>query len=224
MLNLAAVASQWALQIFVVALMMQQGMDGFHTRAALQRTAVLVVPLLVVSGVGILLDAPTVGNALTQVMLVVGFLAVWLLQYTKWAARAPRPAGHAWTRFLIVSHLLYFLYYVLTAGNATNGVGACFEIGAYLFYYLLFAPLLWITLTLDSKQWRSGEALLHRRQAITSSDKVGSLQQVRSVVPWWNGALCVCVCVCVLCVCSHEKGRGWGGYGSKERGVADCVQ
>ena len=126
---------------------------------------VLAIGFIVLTLVGYFAGHPHAGTVPTEGLLATGFFIVWLAQYA--APGSPirrklgmRETGKPWLVFLALSHTLFCITYALQ--SASHGpaleTGYCTNLISLLFYYLLFAPMLYHVLVTDSQALR--DALL----------------------------------------------------------------
>ncbi|KNC53906.1 TKL protein kinase [Thecamonas trahens ATCC 50062] len=139
-------------------------LDAAATKAKTRATIVSAI-LAAIAIVALAVDHPHAGTVPTEAALTLGAFTAWVSQFAApgsfLARHLPlRKPAYPWALFLAISHLFFGVTYALQ--SASGGValesGYCLNIISLLYYYLLFAPLLFRTMVVDSTALR--DALL----------------------------------------------------------------
>lgn len=170
-LYIVVTSSEWWVQVAIVIFMFQKDTEKECVLRTVRITTLLVIMLIIVPVISVFLDKEWIGVVLTEALLSLGFLTVYLLRQLPFQALqrlAARPAATRWSIFMCLAHTLFLCNYVLILRNPSAEPGKCLSVISDVIYYSFYAPLLWITLTSDSNYWRERGALLRVRTNIPS--------------------------------------------------------
>ena len=174
------IALQWAVQSAVTMLLLT---DRPNT-AAVRWTAFLVfcfvVALLVPWVAGAATGHAFAGQLLAEALLAAFFACTLLLCSSRVRAcvplaqrLAPRPVAAAWSGYMLAVHCGFLAASAVRGALPGAEAGACAYLVVDFIYYLLYAPVLALTLYRDSRGWGGEEMLLSpQRESADGLDKL----------------------------------------------------
>jgi Protein tyrosine and serine/threonine kinase len=153
-------ACQWWIQLAVVVFMFFQDVDKEAVQKCVRNTTIIVTTMVIISLVSLLNGCRECGVFVDESILVFIFgfmlLAKWILP----VRFRPRPAAAVWCIFSVIAHGLFLAETLLLVVEPGSEATMCMILVSDVVYYLLFAPLLWLTMRRDTNYWRDVGARL----------------------------------------------------------------
>lgn len=173
------IAMQWLVHTGAVffLLVRNPGADNLRRRVLLPACAMMLLLLFpwILTQV---LGKPFVGEVIDEGVLVVFFSGALLLCVQSFRDLIhlpdfrlhPRPMMPVWASFMLLTHLCFFITYLVRGLYPQSEVGSCLYISVDSLYYALFAPIEMFLIQRDSRYWsEKGSILVDMHDALEAS-------------------------------------------------------
>eukprot|EP01112_Ceratiomyxa_fruticulosa_P016483 TRINITY_DN498_c0_g4_i1.p1 TRINITY_DN498_c0_g4~~TRINITY_DN498_c0_g4_i1.p1 ORF type:complete len:529 (+),score=79.00 TRINITY_DN498_c0_g4_i1:388-1974(+) len=176
---------QWFVQIAVVMWMFEDEINNVGMRHTFFRTLISSILLFLIFLISFKYDGTgDIGLVIIEIIFILffGAILVRLLFFGKGkgSRQIPRSVALYWSVFQFIIHLLFtfpFLVSQYWSESLTMGVMSdCTTLFGNLFYFILYSPILYMTVNLDIAFWKKKLSILRTASSINSTEKDSLLQ------------------------------------------------